>query len=273
MAPPLAFNNPLPLPFSPHPSPPLSTYSSLPSPLIPHLSSFPPSPHPLLHPPLIHSFTFVLPPSPPSSSPHPPFSHPPPHTHAHSHTHTSHTHTPYALHIHSTFTPHTLHTHTHTHTHTAHTHSAHTPHSLHIHSTHTPFPSQSSKDILRVAEWKDVECYTGTQYKKFYRAPGNYCFSLVVSESIGPSPSLPPLVLCFLAVYVCSEHLRNLKIVLHEHSQNLETACQSLDCAANLEFAQYICTISRLREYNLRTQKTIRVRASELTNGRELRAI
>ena len=40
--------------------------------------------------------------------------------------------------------------------------------------------SQASKDIVRVAEWKDVECFTGNQYKKFYRAPGPYCFSLVV---------------------------------------------------------------------------------------------
>ena len=42
--------------------------------------------------------------------------------------------------------------------------------------------SLASKDIVRVVEWKDVECYTGTQYRKFYRAPGNYCFSLVVRE-------------------------------------------------------------------------------------------
>ncbi len=41
--------------------------------------------------------------------------------------------------------------------------------------------SLSSRDIIRVAEWKDVEVYTGNQYKKFYRAPGNFCFSLVVS--------------------------------------------------------------------------------------------
>lgn len=41
--------------------------------------------------------------------------------------------------------------------------------------------SLASKDIVRVAEWKDVECYTGNQYKKFYRAPGIHCFSLVVS--------------------------------------------------------------------------------------------
>ena len=39
--------------------------------------------------------------------------------------------------------------------------------------------SLASKDIIRVVEWKDVECYTGTQYKKFYRAPGNFGFSLV----------------------------------------------------------------------------------------------
>ena len=41
--------------------------------------------------------------------------------------------------------------------------------------------SLASKDISRLVEWKDVECYTGTQYKKFYRAPGQFCFSLVVS--------------------------------------------------------------------------------------------
>ena len=41
--------------------------------------------------------------------------------------------------------------------------------------------SLASKDIVRVVEWKDVDVYTGTQYKKFYRAPGPYCFSLVVS--------------------------------------------------------------------------------------------
>ena len=40
----------------------------------------------------------------------------------------------------------------------------------------------SSRDISRLVEWKDVECYTGTQYKKFYRAPGQFCFSLVVSD-------------------------------------------------------------------------------------------
>ncbi len=40
--------------------------------------------------------------------------------------------------------------------------------------------SLASKDIVRVVEWKDVKCYTGNQYKKFYRAPGNFCFSLVV---------------------------------------------------------------------------------------------
>ena len=33
-----------------------------------------------------------------------------------------------------------------------------------------------------MVEWKDVECYTGNQYKKFYRAPSNNCFSLVVSS-------------------------------------------------------------------------------------------
>ena len=33
-----------------------------------------------------------------------------------------------------------------------------------------------------MVEWKDVECYTGNQYKKFYRAPSNNCFSLVVSN-------------------------------------------------------------------------------------------
>lgn len=41
--------------------------------------------------------------------------------------------------------------------------------------------SLASKDISRLVEWKDVECYTGNQYKKFYRAPGPFCFSLVVS--------------------------------------------------------------------------------------------
>ena len=43
---------------------------------------------------------------------------------------------------------------------------------------HPPF--QSGKDLSRLVEWKDVECFTGNQYKKFYRAPENYCFSLVV---------------------------------------------------------------------------------------------
>lgn len=42
--------------------------------------------------------------------------------------------------------------------------------------------SLASKDISRLVEWKDVECYTGNQYKKFYRAPGPFCFSLVVSQ-------------------------------------------------------------------------------------------
>eukprot|EP00731_Ephydatia_muelleri_P031946 Em0023g453a len=37
----------------------------------------------------------------------------------------------------------------------------------------------SGKDLSRLVEWKDVECFTGNQYKKFYRAPENYCFSLV----------------------------------------------------------------------------------------------
>lgn len=41
----------------------------------------------------------------------------------------------------------------------------------------------SGKDLTRLVEWKDVECFTGNQYKKFYRAPENYCFSLV---PIGP---------------------------------------------------------------------------------------
>ena len=40
--------------------------------------------------------------------------------------------------------------------------------------------SLSSRDIVRVVEWKDIEVYSGNQYKKFYRAPGHYCFSLVV---------------------------------------------------------------------------------------------
>lgn len=44
--------------------------------------------------------------------------------------------------------------------------------------------SLASKDIMRVVEWKDVDCFTGTQYKKFYRAPGNFCFSLVVSVCV-----------------------------------------------------------------------------------------
>ena len=48
--------------------------------------------------------------------------------------------------------------------------------------------SLASKDIVRVVEWKDVECYTGSQYKKFYRAPGNYCFSIVVGLSNIYSP-------------------------------------------------------------------------------------
>lgn len=45
--------------------------------------------------------------------------------------------------------------------------------------------SLASKDISRLVEWKEVECYTGTQYKKFYRAPGQFCFSLVVSVYTG----------------------------------------------------------------------------------------
>ncbi len=44
--------------------------------------------------------------------------------------------------------------------------------------------SLASKDIVRVVEWKDIDVYTGGQYKKFYRAPGPYCFSLVVSYCI-----------------------------------------------------------------------------------------
>ena len=43
-----------------------------------------------------------------------------------------------------------------------------------------PPPPQASKDIVRVVEWKDVECFSGYNYKKFYRAPGPHCFSLVV---------------------------------------------------------------------------------------------
>ena len=39
---------------------------------------------------------------------------------------------------------------------------------------------QSGKDIVRVMEWKDSECYSGCNYKKFYKAPGHHCFSLVV---------------------------------------------------------------------------------------------
>ena len=41
-------------------------------------------------------------------------------------------------------------------------------------------PPQASKDIVRVVEWKDVECFSGSNYKKFFRAPGPHCFSLVV---------------------------------------------------------------------------------------------
>lgn len=50
--------------------------------------------------------------------------------------------------------------------------------------------SLASKDIIRVVEWKDVECYSGNQYKKFFRAPGNFGFSLVVS--------LPLVVMCLI---------------------------------------------------------------------------
>jgi hypothetical protein len=39
--------------------------------------------------------------------------------------------------------------------------------------------SLASKDIVRVVEWKDVECFSGSNYKKFFRAPGPHCFSLV----------------------------------------------------------------------------------------------
>jgi hypothetical protein len=44
--------------------------------------------------------------------------------------------------------------------------------------------SLASKDIVRVVEWKDVQCYTGSNYKKFYRAPGPHCFSLVPTGSL-----------------------------------------------------------------------------------------
>lgn len=37
---------------------------------------------------------------------------------------------------------------------------------------------------MRVIEWKDVECYYGSQYKKFYKAPGPYCFSLMVRPGV-----------------------------------------------------------------------------------------
>ncbi len=40
--------------------------------------------------------------------------------------------------------------------------------------------SLASKDIVRVVEWKDIDVYTSGQYKKFYRSPEPYCFSLVV---------------------------------------------------------------------------------------------
>ena len=43
---------------------------------------------------------------------------------------------------------------------------------------------QASKDIVRVVEWKDVECYTGNQYKRFYKAPGPHCFTLIVSSTL-----------------------------------------------------------------------------------------
>ena len=43
---------------------------------------------------------------------------------------------------------------------------------------------QASKDIVRVVEWKDVQCFSGSNYKKFYRSPGPHCFSLVVSVCV-----------------------------------------------------------------------------------------
>ena len=39
-----------------------------------------------------------------------------------------------------------------------------------------------------------MECYTGTQYKKFYKAPGHHCFSLMVCDTVG---------LCSLVLITC----------------------------------------------------------------------
>lgn len=61
--------------------------------------------------------------------------------------------------------------------------------------------SLASKDISRLVEWKDVECYTGNQYKKFYRAPGPFCFSLVVSNVLLYSGQ------CCIAVQRCNSYL------------------------------------------------------------------
>jgi hypothetical protein len=44
--------------------------------------------------------------------------------------------------------------------------------------------SLASKDIVRVVEWKDVQCFSGSNYKKFYRSPGPHCFSLVPTGSL-----------------------------------------------------------------------------------------
>ncbi len=60
--------------------------------------------------------------------------------------------------------------------------------------------SLASKDIVRVVEWKDVDVYTGSQYKKFYRAPGSYCFSLVVSVCNGCVKCSTVLTVCTVPV-------------------------------------------------------------------------
>ena len=58
--------------------------------------------------------------------------------------------------------------------------------------------SLALKGITRVAEWNDVECYSGAQYKKFYRAPGNYCFSMVVSVTCMPALyTLSPVLISY----------------------------------------------------------------------------
>ena len=52
--------------------------------------------------------------------------------------------------------------------------------SLGIHGN-LPLSLQSSRDIARVLEWKAVRLYSSKAYDKVYKAPMQYCLSLVVS--------------------------------------------------------------------------------------------